>query len=146
MDLEDRIYREVTDLSERGNVLMEEGESQAAVEVWRQALGLLPRPATQWEAATWLYASIGDAQFDLGNYEEVVTAMYDALNCPDAQTNPFVHLRLGQSLYRLGRHEDAVQHLLRAYMLDGPRVFSTEPPEYIAFLRSRVDLRTRRRR
>ena len=53
-------------------------------------------------------------------------ALLDALNGPGAQENPFVHYRLGQAAQRTGRDDEAREHLLRAYMLDGPDIFQAE--------------------
>lgn len=45
------------------------------------------------------------------------------MNGPGAVDNAFIHYRLGQCLYRLGRVDAAIQSLLKAYMLDGETIF-----------------------
>ena len=129
-ELNDEIYNRITELSDEGNELAEDENFEAAVAKFAEALELIPSPKTDWEAATWLYASIGDMHYSLGRYEAAANNLFDALNCPGGFENPFIHLRLGESLCELGRDEKAKEHLLQAYMLDGEDVFADEDPKY----------------
>lgn len=136
MTAEDDILHRVETLSERGNVLLEdEGDWRGAAEVWTAALDLLPEPKSQWEAALWLYASLGDAYRVGGQLDEAKDALFTALNCPDGHMNVFVLLRLGQTLFDLGDKPRAKEYLLRAYMLDGEDPFEEDGALYLAFLR-----------
>lgn len=136
------IYDRVTSLSSEGNSLIERGDFRGAIAKWSEALTLIPEPKTDWEASTWLYASIADAHYQQASYSEARTACFDALNCPGGTANPFVHYRLGQCEVRLGNHESAVSHLLQAYMLDGEEIFLVEDDaeedgrEYLDILKS----------
>lgn len=136
------IYDTVTSLSSEGNSLIERGDFRGAIAKWSEALTLIPEPKTDWEASTWLYASIADAHYQQASYSEARTACFDALNCPGGTANPFVHYRLGQCEVRLGNHESAVSHLLQAYMLDGEEIFLVEDDaeedgrEYLDILKS----------
>jgi tetratricopeptide (TPR) repeat protein len=131
--LADRIDR----LSERGNVLLEKGDWRGAVDPWRQALTLLPEPKSQWEAWTWFNASIGDAFHSGRALEDAKAALFDALNGPDGHTNPFILLRLGQTLVDLGDAERGIEYLLRAYMLAREEVFEGDGARYLKMLRDR---------
>ncbi len=126
-------------LVEEGNELSDAGDHAAAVEKWSEALDLVPEPKTDWEASTWLNASIGDGYYAQGKFEDASAALFDALNCPDASENPFIAYRLGQSQTRLGNVDKGVEYLLRAYMLDGEDTFSSDQngEEFLAILRSR---------
>ena len=126
MELDDETYRKIEALSEEGNDLLEDGDWRGAVMKWRLALDLVPEPKSDWDAATWLYASIGDAQYQGGDVTQAKESLYDALNCPEGQQNPFVHLRLGQTLHALGEDKKSLDHLLQAYMLDGEDIFLLE--------------------
>ena len=64
--------------------------------------------------------------------------MFNALNCPDALANPFVHIRLGQALYELGNTERAKEHLLRAYMLNGEDIFEGQDEKYFELIKAMV--------
>lgn len=139
MELDDAIYDRVTALSQEGNRHMDMGNWSKARTVFEQALTLLPDPKDEWEAATWLNASLGDANFAAKDYMRARTALIDALNCPDGQANAFIHLRLGEVSLELGEPDRAREHLLRAYMLGGEELFASEPPRYRQFIRPDVD-------
>lgn len=133
------IYDTITSLSSEGNGLIERGDFRGAIAKWSEALTLIPEPKADWEASTWLYASIADAHYQQASYSEARAACFDALNCPGGIGNPFVHYRLGQCEVRLGNDESAVSHLLQAYMLDGEEIFLADEDggEYLDILTSR---------
>ena len=128
-ELPDDIYEQIEALSEAGNNCADDEDWEGAIEHWRLALGLLPEPAVQWEAATWLYASLGDAYYQSSEYDLAKDALYSALNGPDGQANPFVHYMLGKTLWRLDEGDKAIDALLRAYMLDGVDIFDSDEDE-----------------
>ena len=99
-------------------------------------MALLPEPKTQWQACTWLLSAIGDANFLGGNYEQAKVALSDAMHCPGAIGNPFIHLRLGQTQFELGNRSRAADELARAYMAEGKDIFSAENPKYFEFLKT----------
>jgi hypothetical protein len=139
MDLPATLADEIDKFSEQGNVLLDDQHDwRGAVAQWRQGLALLPEPKSQWEAWTWLNASIGDA-FRSGNaLEDAKAALFDALNGPDGEANPFILVRLGQTLVDLGDTEGGVEYLLRAYMIDGDEVFESDGARYLQMLRDRA--------
>lgn len=108
-----------------------------AIRVWTEALELLPEPKTQWEAALWLYASIGDAYRAAGDLPAAQEALFDALNCPDGHANPLVLLRLGQTLADRGEVDRGTEYLLRAHILYGTDVFDEDEQPYLKLLRDR---------
>ncbi len=140
MELDDSVHNQVTVLSEEGDALAESGNYDDAIKKYIVAMDLLPAPKNQWEAATWLYVAIGDAFFLADDYQATYNYFMDALNCPDATDNPFIHLRVGQAQYHLGNEDAAVNYLLKAYMLDGEKVFVAEDGMYLDFLKSKVNL------
>lgn len=140
MELDDSVHNQVTILSEEGDAFVENGNYDDAIKKYKSALNLLPAPKNQWEAGTWLYVAIGDAFFFAENYKATYDYFMDALNCPDATDNPFIHLRVGQALYHLENEAGAVDALLKAYMLDGEEVFEAEDDMYLEFLKSKVNL------
>jgi tetratricopeptide (TPR) repeat protein len=140
MQLDDALYDRIKELSERGNQLRDAGKFLEAVAAFTEALELLPPPREQWEAATWLLGSLGEAHFQNQDYAQARDAFLDSFNCPDGIDNPFLQLRLGESLLELGDRERAKEHLLRAYMSEGKAIFQDEPPHYLAFLKEQVKL------
>jgi tetratricopeptide (TPR) repeat protein len=131
MDLPSNVNKQIDLLSEMGNDLADQGEFSQAAERWKQALELLPAPQANWEAYTWLKASIGDALYQLADFSAAREALFDALNGPDGQENPFVHYRLGQSELALKNEEAGIAELLKAYMLDGEEIFTEEEDGHI---------------
>ncbi len=128
MELPDELYEQIENLSEAGNNCSDEGDYSGAIEQWLQALALIPHPQQDWEAATWLHASLGEAYYQSGDYGMAKDALLNALNCPDGQGNAFIHYMLGKTLVRLN-DAGAVDELLRAYMLDGVDIFDSDEDE-----------------
>lgn len=126
MELPDETYTAIENLSEEGNDLCDDENFLAAIEKWNQAFLLLPDPKVDWEAYTWLSASIGDALYQLKDFAAAREKFFDTLNGPDGKENPFVHYRLGQCEIHLGNEKNGVNHLLQAYMLDGEEIFQAE--------------------
>jgi tetratricopeptide (TPR) repeat protein len=139
--LDEALYQQITYLSERGNAFMDAGAPASAAGMFERAMDLLPEPKTEWEAATWLNASIGDALFAQEQYAAARDRFLDALNCPGGPANPFVHLRLGECCYELGETARAKDHLMRAYMLEGREIFASEPRKYYEAIRPDVSPR-----
>jgi tetratricopeptide (TPR) repeat protein len=138
MELQGTLANKIDDLAERGNVLLDSHRDwRGAIAAWEEALDLLPEPKSQWEAWTWLNASIGDAARSGGDLNQARTALFDAVSGPDGQSNPFVLLRLGQTLVDLGDADRGVDYLLRAYMIDGENVFKSDGTFYLNLLRQR---------
>jgi tetratricopeptide (TPR) repeat protein len=127
-------------LSEEGNVFVDNDNFDAALKKFTAALNILPTPKINWEASLWLYASIGDMYLFKEEYELACANYYNALNCPDGQASAFVHLRLGETLYELEQEEKALDHLLRAYILEGKAIFEEEEDKYFKFLEDNVEL------
>ncbi|MDE6499238.1 MAG: tetratricopeptide repeat protein [Rikenella sp.] len=142
MELSEQIDKQIEKLSEQGNRAMDKENYEKAIDLFQQALALLPEPKEEWEAYSWLRVSIGDAYFMLEDYvksEENFRMGYVAGELLD---NPFVLLRLGQNYVELEQEERAVEYLLKAYMLEGEDIFEEEE-EYLEWLAERVDLEER---
>ena len=135
--LPDDIYDRITELSERGNDLLDRGDTKAAISIWRSALQLLPEPRRQWDAAVWLHASIGDAQREDGDLNAALDSFRQAAGSGDGYANSFVQLGIGTCLYDLGRQQESTDPLLRAYMGEGEEIFEESEPKYLAYLRER---------
>src|SRR5215467_14819538 len=101
------------------------------------AWDLLPEPRTDWEAATWILAAIGDANFLGHDFTAARDNLSMAMHCPDATGNPFLHFRLGQSEFELGNLDRAADELTRAYMGAGEDIFE-DAEKYLAFLKTRI--------
>jgi tetratricopeptide (TPR) repeat protein len=94
---------------------------------------LLPEPQYDEDASTWILSSLGDLQFQLGDFESSFQSFRKVMACPEALGNPFIHLRLGQSALETGRFEDGCDDLNEAYLTE-PEVFCNEDPKYLALV------------
>jgi hypothetical protein len=138
MELDDEAHEEIQRLCAQGDELAGTGEHSGALKQYWAAWDLLPEPKTQWEAATWILAAVGDSNFLSGDFVAGRDNLANAMHCPNAIGNPFLHLRLGQCQFELGNLDRAADELMRAYMGGGAEVFDDADPKYLAFLRTRA--------
>jgi tetratricopeptide (TPR) repeat protein len=134
--LPDDVYEGVKQLCATGDAAAEKERYRDAIRWYSRALELLPPPATKWDAATWIFAAIGDAYFLSGDSSAAFEAFDKAMESPDSLGNPFLHLRRGQALFDLGMKEQAGNELARAYMLEDEDIFDNEDPKYLKFLKT----------
>jgi len=137
-ELSDSTHAEVERLCAVGDDHAQAARYAEALQNYWAAWDLLPDPKTQWTAATWILAAVGDANFLGGDYQAGRDNLSNAMHCPDAIGNPFLHLRLGQCQFEIGHLDRAADELLRAYMGGGPKIFEEQDPKYIRFLQTRA--------
>lgn len=137
-ELDDNIYEQVTKLSREAEKYFDKGYLEKAITTYRQALELLPEPKSEWEAATWLYAAIGDAYWILAEYQNSFDAFFQALKSPGGIGNPFIHLRVGQLAYVGGDTKKARDEFIRAYMGAGEEIFKSEDGKYFSLIKDLV--------
>ena len=137
-ELNDAIHERIQTLCAAGDALAQKEDYPAALEKYCAAWDLLPEPQTDWEAATWILAAIGDANFFGGDFVAGRDNLSMAMHCPNAIGNPFLHLRLGQCQFELGDLDRAADELARAYMGAGRETFEDED-KYFAFLKTRLE-------
>lgn len=135
MDIPDESYDRICDLCEEGNALAEKGEYSLAILRFEEAFAILPLPPVMWDAYTWIKLAIGDSLFLQGKYGDATEFLFEAMNGIEGACNPFLLLRLGQSMYETnkGGYEE---FLCRAYVLDGFEVFKGEDIKYLDVVRN----------
>ncbi len=133
-ELDPALHAQIVALSEQGDAHFEDDAFDQALALYHEALALVPAPATDWEAATWLYAAIGDAYFQQNYYGKSLEAFQLAVHCPEGVTNPYVWLMIGKSAFEMGDQTQAKDALLRAYMLEGDEIFDDEDEQYFALI------------
>ena len=106
------------------------GNSKEAYRKYKEALDIIPEPKTSYETATWIFVSIGDLYFKSGQYDMARDYFFEAKNCPNGVSNPYVLFRLGQTLVETQDNNQAKEFLLRAYMLVGDDIFWDEDEKY----------------
>ena len=136
--LSNKTAAELERLSLLGNSQLEEKNFSAAYGSFIQALELLPDPKEKWPEATWLFAALGDVYFQSKDYSQALQVFTDAMHCPKALGNPYLHLKLGQCQYEVGSLERAADELTRAYMGAGAEIFSEGDPKYFEFLKTKI--------
>lgn len=135
------------EFAEKGNQLESEERYEEAVQVWKEGLSLIPEPQQFYSETVWFLAAIGDVYFQKGLYQQAHQC-FDAARgnlSGDGYGNPFIMLRLGECCLENGDEKNAVEYLLRAYMMEGKEIF--EPDEdgeddgqkYFDFLRTHVE-------
>jgi hypothetical protein len=130
------VHERIQSLCQKGDDLASTGTYQEALEKYWAAWDLLPEPQTNWEAATWILAAIGDANFLGGDFVAGRDNLSNAMHCPSAIGNAFLHLRLGQCQFELGNFLRANDELARAYMAGGAEIFANDDPKYFNHLKS----------
>lgn len=138
-ELDPVIYQSIRDLCENGDQIAEDGDYPNALELYWAAWDLLPKPETEFVAATWILAAIGDANYLNDDFVAGRDNLSLAMHCPDAIGNPFLHLRLGQCHFELGNMRQAADELTRAYMGAGLDIFEEEEPKYFEFLKTQLE-------
>ena len=137
-ELPNAIHSEIKSLCATGDSHADTNRYDEALKSYWAAWDLLPEPKTDWEAATWILAATGDANFLSGNYEAGRDNLSTAMHCPGAVGNPFLHLRLGQCQFELGNPDEAADELMRAYLGAGEEIFAEQDPKYLRLLQSRA--------
>jgi len=126
-------------LCEEGERLADDGDYVNAVQRFRTAWNLIPEPKAAYEAAFQILGAIGDASFLSGDWQGCRDAMKRAVKeCDGAIENPFIRLRLGQSLFELGELPEAANWMAPAYLMEGKKLFDSDKPEYLAFIKQQL--------
>lgn len=138
MKLDDELYEEILSICSNGDNLVENFMYDEAIEMYSRALNLVPEPRNNWEASTWIYTALGDVYYIKKDFEKAKNYLFNAMNCPDGIVNPFILLRLGQSLFELNEFNNAKNYLMKAYMLDGYSIFYDEDDKYFNIIKDEI--------
>jgi len=140
-ELSQELHKEISRLSALGDSLAREQKFDDAIAEYQRAYELLPEPRDVWNAAIWLLAAIGDAYFLSRRYERAREEFTRAiLCCPEGAGNPFLHLRLGESLFECDKKREAADELMLAYMSAGDDIFNLEDKKYFQYLKTVASL------
>ncbi len=137
-ELADDIYEKVNDLTENAENALNEGDDETAKELYLTALILIPEPRKEYEQSTFIYAGLGDIAFFDQEYEEALKYFAMAIECAEAEGNPFLELRLGQCYYQLDDDARAKDHLHNAYEIEGEEIFDDEDEEYFDLIKDMI--------
>lgn len=140
-DLSAEVQAKMDELAQKGNQLEKQGRFTEAVQAWQAGLALIPEPQQFYGQTVWFLAAIGDVYFQQGEYALAHECFDKARgNMTGAgYGNPFIMLRLGECCLEIGDEKNAIEYLLRAYMMEGREIFEDEEKKYFLFLQNRVD-------
>ncbi len=122
---------QIRQLCADGYRLYDSGDFRLALRAFYQAWLLIPKPQTDHAEANWVLTAIGDTYFKLHQFTQGSESLLSALCCPDSETTPFTHLRLGQCFWELSREAEARKHLYHAYKSVGNSIFENENDSYL---------------
>ena len=147
-ELTPEVKEQLDEFAEKGNQLEREGVYEEAVQVWKEGLSLIPEPQQCYGETIWFLAAIGDVYFQQNMYAQAHECFDKARGnlSGGGYANPFIMLRLGECCLEIGDEKNALEYLIRAYMMEGKDIF--EPDEtgaddgtkYFDFLRTHIDL------
>jgi tetratricopeptide (TPR) repeat protein len=135
-NIDDDTYSRILELSRQGDAYTKQKDFAKAIECYPQAFDLVPEPFEAYKASTWLLTAIGESYLLIDDYEEARHALQEAMYCPGAIGNPYVHLKLGQAQFELGNFQRAQDELARAYIIEGKEIFEDEDPKYYEYLKT----------
>jgi hypothetical protein len=138
LEIPDDIHKNIQRLCALGDAHIEARDFSRAYESFMSALALVPEPKQDFEATTWIMAALGDMYFFSKDFTQLRNVLTDAMHCPGAIGNPFLHLRLGQAQFELENLERSADELCRAYMGAGRDIFDNDDPKYFEFLKTRI--------
>lgn len=135
-----KIKKKLDEFAEIGNQLEDKEQYDKAIQAWQEGLDLIPEPKQMYSETIWFLASIGDVYFSQHKYVEAYECFDKARGnlSGEGYANPFIMLRLGESCLEIGDEKNAIEYLLRAYMLEGKDIFE-EDLKYFEFLKTHVD-------
>jgi tetratricopeptide (TPR) repeat protein len=136
----DSLINKIQDKVDQGDDALNDDEFRKAINLYREAVALLPRPKFRHAISLATYTALGEGYFFSGYYRKALVALKQALKAPGGVENPLLHLRMGQAYFELREFDAAADSLTRAYALDGRTVFEGEEDKYLLFLGTRIEL------
>ena len=136
--LPDDLRQMIDKLCQKGDQFAQIDQADDALDQYEAAWQLLPDPKTDWPAATWILIAVGDVHSHNRDFAAAAETLNQSLNYPDGETNPFIWLRLGQSLFEIGDLNHAANALETAYKISGDELFADEDPKYLNFVKTQA--------
>ena len=121
-----------------GDALANAGQHVEALRSFSAAWNALADPKDEQDWAVNVLAAIADCCFFLARWEECCDAIQHAFHCGASMSNPFLRLRLGQSLYELGNLRESANWLVPVYLTEGRKPFEGDDPKYLESVRGQL--------
>lgn len=133
-ELSEKLYEAITNLLDEGDELVERGKYKEAIAYYEEAMNRLPEPKEDRALFDTIAICIGDSYYEMGEYIVADRFYSMSLTRGSGIENPYVWYVKGRNLIKLGNKEEAIDALMRAYMLDGTDVFDTDDGEFLSYI------------
>lgn len=136
-ELSDKLYTTIVEYCKFADGFCDKGKFKKAIKLYKKAWDLLPEPKEKWEAAVWIYSSVGDAYFFMKDYHSALyffKQLYDFFEV----VNEFVLIRYGECLWELGLKDESKKYIFEAYMLGGRELFIYENSKYLSCIKDMI--------
>jgi tetratricopeptide (TPR) repeat protein len=140
-ELDDATHEQIKLFCAEGDSFASKKDYANAISCYSNAWDAIPSPKETWNASTWVLVALADCYFLAGAKEAALEAIQNAVQCPNAIGNPFIHLRYGQTLFDLGNYDLAAEELTRAYMGGGEEIFANDDVRYFQFLTTKITIK-----
>lgn len=94
-----------------------------AIDLYNKAWDLIPEPKEEHEITELIASNLGEALFELDDFEEARFYFERAYATHDGWKNPYVLLMLGRCWLEFGKREKGIAYLKKAYSVGGEEVF-----------------------
>lgn len=129
-DIPHKTVTEMKSLCMQGEKLAKIGDYVRALEKYNEALTLVPKPRKEHSEATWIYAAIGEAHFNLKEYKEAGKAFFESYSSQGGDRSAQICLRLGQCLEECSERKRAHEYLKQALDMAGSELFADVDYKY----------------
>ncbi len=117
-------------LCKQGEKLSKLGDYDRAISKYYEALTLLPELHARNQISAWLYTAIGEAYWNMQEYDRAGESFCEAYECPGMSDNANITFRIGQCLTECDDIEHAKEYLTHAVALGGADLFDTADKKY----------------
>ena len=132
-EFSDEAYLDFCELFDEGNELFAEEKYDHALNLFAEALQVIPEPKNEWEECGPLLAAIADVWFMKKDFDKCIDALTDAVQCPGANEVAYIHFRLGQAYFEKKEMDEAGKAFYQAHKINED-IFEDESPAYIDLL------------
>jgi hypothetical protein len=126
----DDVESQVLDLANQAIGHQVNGEPRQAAQHWARAIALADTGMDEDEIRYWLRSGLAEALYQLGDDDACIAAAREARAWCLQQQTPLASLLLGQSLFRRGHAEAALDALCEAQSMIGSRFFEAIDSEH----------------
>ena len=132
--LPDSLFQTICQRLDKGDEAVAEERYEDAIAAYQSAIDILPEPKSDWDIFTTLVTSLGDTYYETRQYTIADSYYATALRDGNGIENPYVWYANGRNLIRMGETKAAQDSLMRAYMLDGDEIFTTDDDEFKVYI------------